>query len=145
MSNTRQFCTVQLADLYLGIEVERIQEVIRYQHMTRVPLAPQEIRGLINLRGQLVTAIDLRHQFSLPKRPGKKLPMNVVVRGKDSVVSFLVDEIGEVVELPDENFESPPETCRGSTRELIRGVYKLKGQLCLILNTDRAMNGQTVG
>ncbi|MBL4636775.1 MAG: chemotaxis protein CheW [Kofleriaceae bacterium] len=145
MSKTQQFCTVQLADLYIGIEVERIQEVIRYQDMTRVPLAPPEIRGLINLRGQLVTAIDLRHRFALPKLEGDRLPMNVVVRGDDAIVSFLVDEIGEVLELQEEDFEPPPETCLGITKDLIRGVYKLKDRLCLILNTDRAMNVKTIG
>lgn len=140
MSNAKQFCTVHLGDLFLGIEVECIQEVIRYQDMTRVPLAPAAVRGLINLRGQLVTAIDLRNRFCLKKQNPGVLPMNVVVRSEGSVVSFLVDEIGDVIEVQEEDFENAPETCLNASKDMIRGVYKLKDKLLLILNTEEAMN-----
>lgn len=140
MDRSRQFCTFRLADLSLGIEVENIQEVIRYQAMTNVPLAPPSIRGLINLRGQLVTAIDLRSRLSLPPRSEGELPMNVVVRTGDAAVSFLVDEIGDVLEVQERDFERPPQTLRGLTRSLIRGVYKLETELLLILDTRQAMD-----
>lgn len=80
MSLERQFCTFHLDSLFLGIEVLRVQEVIRAQPMTHVPLAPPAVKGLINLRGQIVTAIDLRDRFGLPPLPSEQAPMNVVVR-----------------------------------------------------------------
>ena len=140
MANTKQFCTFFLNGLYFGVEVLKVQEVIRYQEMTRVPLAPGMIRGLINLRGQIVTAIDLRHRLELPLRAADQLPMNVVVRSEDGAVSLLVDEIGDVVEIDDGTYERPPETLKGVARELIQGVYKLKERLLLILDTEKTVN-----
>lgn len=135
----RQFCTFQLDNMHFGVEVLRVQEVIRYQEMTRVPTAPPVISGLINLRGQIVTAIDLRARLNLPPLPPDRKPMNVVVRTADGVVSLLVDEIGDVVSVNAGDFERPPETMHGIGRELISGVYKLKGHLLLILDTDRTV------
>jgi purine-binding chemotaxis protein CheW len=140
MAEAQQFCTFFLEGLFFGIEVEKVQEVIRYQEMTRVPLAPSVVGGLINLRGQIVTAVDMRRRLGLSERPEDQLPMNVVVRTEDGAVSLLVDEIGDVLETEEESFERPPETVQGVARELIRGVYKLKGQLLLILDTDKALN-----
>lgn len=140
MAEAQQFCTFFLEGLFFGIEVEKVQEVIRYQEMTHVPLAPSVVGGLINLRGQIVTAVDMRRRLGLSERPKDQLPMNVVVRTEDGAVSLLVDEIGDVLETEEESFERPPETLRGEARELIRGVYKLKGQLLLILDTDKALN-----
>jgi len=127
-------------DLYFGVEVLQVQEVIRYQQMTRVPLAHAVLRGLINLRGQIVTAIDLRCRLELSPRPEGHLPMNVVVRTGDGVVSLLVDEIGDVLNVEADTFEHPPETLSGIARELITGVYKLKDRLLLIMDTEKAVN-----
>jgi purine-binding chemotaxis protein CheW len=135
----RQFATFHLAGLFLGVEVEKVQEVLRYQEMTPVPLASSVVQGLINLRGQIVTAIDLRRRFDLEDRPEGVRPMNVVLRTDDNPVSLLVDEIGDVLQIGEETFESPPETIRGTARELIRGVFKLEGRLLLVLDTERAM------
>ena len=139
MAHDGQFCTFFLNDLFLGIEVTCVQEVIRYQHLTRIPLAPGVIGGLMNLRGQIVTAIDLRRRLGLPPRGTGALPTNVVVRGDDGAVSLLVDEIGDVIEVDDDAFEAPPETLARDARELIRGAYKLKGRLLLVLDTTRAL------
>lgn len=139
MANTQQFCTFFLKDQFFGVPVQQVQEVIRYQEMTRVPLVPQVIRGLINLRGQIVMAIDLRRRFGMQERPDSQLPMNVVVRTDDGAVSFLVDEIGDVLEVDEESFERPPDTLQGNARELVRGVYKLRERLMLVLDTGRAV------
>jgi purine-binding chemotaxis protein CheW len=115
--------------------------------MTRVPLAPSVVRGLINLRGQIVTAIDLRRRLELPERADGELPVNVVVQTDDGAVSLLVDEIGEVLPVSEQAFELPPETLRGTARDLIRGAYKLEGRLLLILDVERAVdttNGPTL-
>jgi purine-binding chemotaxis protein CheW len=108
--------------------------------MTRVPLAPPVVRGLINLRGQIVTAVDLRCRLGLRPRTTADLPMNVVIRHDDGAVSLLVDEIGDVLQVEEESFELPPGTLAGEARELIRGVYKLKGSLLIALDTDKILN-----
>lgn len=139
MSEELAFCTFDLDGLFFGVEVLNVQEVIRYQRMTTVPLAPPVVSGLINLRGQVVTAIDLRRRLGLADRPADMLPMNVVVRTDDGPVSLLVDEIGDVIDVDDNAFEPAPETLDGATRELVRGVYKLEGRLLLVLDVDKAL------
>ena len=139
MSDEHKFCTFTLDGLLFGVEVLKVQEVIRYLEMTRVPLAPSVVRGLINLRGQIVTAIDLRRRLELSERPADQSPMNVVIRTDDEAVSLLVDEIGDVREVEEELFEQPPETLKGVARELIRGAYKLKDRLLLVLDTEKAV------
>src|SRR5262249_22341853 len=140
MAERRQFCSFFLDGLRFGVDVRKVQEVVPYQEMTRVPLAPPTVRGLLNLRGQIITGIDLRRRLELAERPADSLPMNVVLRGEDSPVSFLVDDIGEVIEVDADACEPPPETLRGPVRELIQGVYPLPDELLLVLDTDRTMN-----
>jgi purine-binding chemotaxis protein CheW len=143
-----QFCTFLVEDLFFGVDVQEVQEVIRFQEMTRVPLAADAVEGLINLRGQIVAAIDMRTQLGLPPRDAGSLPMNVVVRTNDGPVSLLVDEIGDVVEVDPDTYESRPETVQGRARELISGVYKLPDRLLLILDTLAAITvdaGDKVG
>ena len=142
MEAQKQFCTFYLDDLFFGIDVLKVQEIIRYQEMTQVPLAPLVVCGLINLRGQVVTAMDLRLRLGLQARSTGQLPMNVIIRMEDDTVSFLVDEIGDVVEPEEDAFEPPPETIKGSVRKLIDGVYKLDGQLLLVMDAERTMNLQ---
>jgi purine-binding chemotaxis protein CheW len=139
MSMKHQFCTFYVGNLFLGIDVQQVQEVIRYQAMTRVPLAPTAIQGLINLRGQIVTAIDMRSWFGLPPRPAQELPMNVVVRDGDNAVSLLVDRIGDVLEVDEAVFELPPSTVAATVRSLLIGAYKLPERLLLILDIGRAL------
>jgi purine-binding chemotaxis protein CheW len=140
MSDTNQFTTFWVDGLYFGVEVEKVQEVLRYQEMTRVPLAPSVVSGLINLRGQIVTAIDMRRRLELRPRAEGKLPMSVIIRDDDGAISLLVDEIGEVIEVAADGFEAPPETLHQLGRELIKGVYKLNGRLLLVLDSERAVN-----
>src|ERR1700760_3596719 len=100
-----QYATFVVEDLFFGIDVLRVQEVLRYQQMTRIPLAPAVAGGLINLRGQIVTAIDMRCRLGLRPRSSEALPMNIVVRTEDGPVSLLVDEIGDVVEVDPDSSE----------------------------------------
>src|SRR6516162_5028936 len=110
MTDAHQYCTFYADGHYFGLDVRRVQEITRYREMTRVPLAPPVVRGLINLRGQIVTAIDLRRRLELKDRPGDQLPVNVVVQTDDGAVSLLVDEIGDVLEVPEQAFEPAPDT-----------------------------------
>ena len=138
MANTQQYCTFYLENYYFGIELLNVQEVLRQLELTEVPLAPHAVRGLMNLRGQIVIAVDLRRQLGLLERPADKPAMNVIVRTGEDAVSLLVDEIGDVVEVGEDTFEPPPETLRGKVRSAIRGVHKLEKQLMHVLDTDRA-------
>src|SRR5580698_11608894 len=138
MAHTSQFCTFYLDKLLFGVELKGVQEVIRTLEMTRVPLAPDVVSGLINLRGQIVTAVDLRRRLELEPAPPGTHPMNVVVRSEDGSVSLLVDEIGDVVEVEEDTFEPPPETLRGSVRVMILGVHKLNDRLMHVLDIDKA-------
>lgn len=140
MADSKQFCTFYLDGIFFGVEVSKVQEVFRYQEMTEVPLAPAEVSGLINLRGQIVTTLDLRSRLRLKPRPEGQVPMNVVVRTGDDVVSLLVDEIGDVLEVSEDAFEQPPDTISGVTRHLVLGVYKLEDSLLLILDTEKTVD-----
>ena len=138
MAQTQQFCTFYLDKLMFGVQLEKVQEVIRYLEITQIPLAPRVVSGLMNLRGQIVTGIDLRRRLDLSDRPGETAPMNVVIRTADGAVSLLVDEIGDLVEVTEESFERPPETLQGKVREVILGVHKLEKSLMHVLNTEKA-------
>jgi len=134
-----QLATFFVADLFFGVDVLCVQEVLRFQPMTSVPQAPKVIEGLINLRGQIVTAIDMRRRLQMPPRGGDKPPINVVVRTEDGAVSLLVDEIGDVLDVDRATWERTPESLNSCARELIRGVCKLRERLLLVLDTDKTV------
>jgi purine-binding chemotaxis protein CheW len=141
MAEPKQFCTFYVNDILLGIEVLAVQEVLKHQEVTEVPLAPPEIQGLINLRGQIITAVNLRSRMNLPPLNTDKGSMNVVTRIDKEVVSFLVDSVGDVLEVEDESFEPVPSTVDAATRELVTGVYKLEGKrLLMVLDATKAAN-----
>src|SRR6476469_9966429 len=127
----QQFCTFALDGHLFGVPVQTVQEVLRQQETTPVPLSAPEIGGLLNLRGQIVTVVDLRVKLDLPRRH--------LVRAADGVVSLLVDEIGDVLEPSDTSFEAPPATVPAAVRALITAVCKLDDQLMLVLDTDLAV------
>lgn len=126
--------------LTFGVEVGRVQEVLAGRVATRVPLAPSVLHGLINLRGEILLALDMRRRLGLEEAGASAQRMNLVVRGVDGPVSLLVDEIGEVVEVALERRERIPETLRGPVRELTVGVHKLVDAMVLVLDVDRTVN-----
>lgn len=136
-----QYCTFHVDNLFLGVDVLRVQEILRQQEMTPVPLAPPQVRGLINLRGEIVTAIDLRSRMGMEPIPldAERPPMNVIIREAEGTVSFLVDKIGDVLMLGTDTFEPNPPTLQDEVRELINGVHKLPDCLMLVLDTDKTM------
>lgn len=140
MTDGSLFATFQVAELRFGVDVERVQEVLRFQEMTRVPLAPAVIGGLINLRGQIVTAVDLRLRLGLGRHPKGDRPMNVILRTATGSVSLLVDRIGDVVAVDPDTFEAPPTTVSPETRKLVRGVFKLGDGLLHVLDTAAALD-----
>ena len=134
-----QLCTFTLDGLWFGIAVDRVQEVVRQLGLTRVPLASPVVRGLMNLRGQIVTVIDLRRRLEFPDRASGSLPMNVVIRAEDDLISLQVDQIGDVVVVETDTRDDPPPTLKGAARQLIRGAYQLPNRLLLDLDLDRAL------
>lgn len=144
MSQVQQFATFFLAGNYIGIEVERVQEILSSQEVTPVPLAPPEVSGLINLHGQIVTAIDLRRRLGLAERLGGEPPMNIVVRTTGGAVCLQVDDISDVVETGESTFELPPDTLNGPARNMIRGVHKLQDQLLHVLDADEVLNAASM-
>jgi purine-binding chemotaxis protein CheW len=133
----KRFATFTVSDMFFGIDVLNVQEVLRRQQMTHIPLAPDVIAGLINLRGQIVPAINMRRRLGLQARGEDENFMNVVTRTQDGPVSLLVDEIGDVLDVDLASFEGAPENLSRQTRDLIRGIYKLKDRLMLVLDTER--------
>ena len=140
MKERQQYCTLRVGELLLGIDVEQIQEVLRDTAITPVPLADPAIRGLINLRGQIVTALDLRRRLGIgDAEPGS--PTSTMVLGTaEEPLALVVDSVGDVVEVDGESFEPPPETLKGEARRMIEGAHKLERELLLILNLETAMS-----
>ena len=133
---TRRYCAFVVDGLLVGIEVHWVAEVIRPQPMTPVPHAGAGVRGLINLRGQIVTAVDLRHRLGLPAASADAPQRHVVVRVGDEAVSLLVDEARDVVEVDEESFELVPATVCPATRRYLVGAYQLSEGLLLVLDTE---------
>ena len=140
LNDDQQYCTFLLEKLLFGDQVDRVQEVLRPQPITRVPMAPAGESGLLNLRAQIVTAIDLRSRLDLPCAEDEDALMNVVIRtGVDSVVSLQVDSIDEIVTVNESTFERAPDTLDRNVRQLITGAYKLDTTLLLCLDVDKVV------
>lgn len=133
---TKQFSTFYLQNLMFGVESQNIQEVLRTVELTEVPLAPKAIAGLMNLRGQIVAALDLRQRFELHDRQRDQPATGVVIRTSDGLVGLLVDGIGDVIDVDESTFEESPETLAPQMRNVIVGVHKLEGSLMHVLDTS---------
>ncbi|HMC88717.1 MAG TPA: chemotaxis protein CheW [Gemmataceae bacterium] len=137
MDGNRRLCTFYLDQLFFGINAEEVQEIIRQQAATPVPLAAPAIRGLVNLRGNIVTAIDLRRRLGMPEGPCPTGQMSLVLRTDAGLVSVGVDRLGDVLTVHEGDFERPPEVVCGPARGQIRGAYKLPDRLVLALDTKQ--------
>lgn len=135
-----QFCSFYIGDLFLGLEVLRVQEVLRDCPVTSVPASSPVVRGLINLRGQIVTAVDLRTRFGLPENTDDGPTTAIVLDLDRELLGLVVDRAGDVIEVAERSFEEPPDTLTGELRRLIRGAHKLDDRLLLVLDVERAFN-----
>ena len=135
MAGSAQYASCLVGGLMVGIKVEAVQEVTSGSDLTPVPRAPALVSGLLNLRGQVLTAIDLRRCLQLGDRPAGQRPVHIILRTDEERVSLLVDQVGDVLEVAGDDFEVSPRTLRGPLRELITGAYKLDGRLLLVLDT----------
>jgi purine-binding chemotaxis protein CheW len=139
MTETEHMCTFDVGKLFIGIEVSRIQEILRAQPVTPVPLAASVIRGLMSLRGQIVPVLDLRQRLGVPPADPEIEQFNVLIRTGDGPVSLLVDRVGDVLEIDVHSFEPAPDTLNTAYRALIRGAYKLEKKLLLALDPTSAV------
>ena len=137
---TTLYSTFSVDDRYVGIPVDRVQEVLLAQPLTPVPLAHDHISGLLNLRGQIVTAIDLRVRMGLPARAADAPSANVIVSTDGGPLSLLVDRLGDVIPVDDGAFELPPDTLDAVLARSIKGAFKLDDALLLDLDLDEALN-----
>ncbi|OKH51420.1 chemotaxis protein CheW [Calothrix sp. HK-06] len=138
----QQFCTFFLDKIYFGIDVLQVQEVIRFTQITPVPLAPPDILGLINLRGKIVTIIDIKSRLQMNQNIDNlnyEKKYNIILNNKSELVSLIVDDIGDVIEVAKNQFEPPPATLKGKIRSLLQGAYKLQDKFLLILNVDKIL------
>lgn len=134
-----QYATFEVAGLHLGVEVLEVREVLCNQILRQVPLAPGELAGLINLRGQIVPALDMRRLLHLPARPEGADPVTVVLRTEQGAVSLQVDEMNDVLELDADSFELPARNLDPALGRVLRGVHKLPDRLLLVLDTARTV------
>jgi purine-binding chemotaxis protein CheW len=133
---TREFVTIMIGSQLCGIDVLKVQDVLGPQKITSVPLAPPEVSGLLNLRGRIVTAIDLRRRLGLEERTGDDKGMSVVVEHDGELYSLTVDSVGEVLRFPVDEFERNPATLDPQWRRFSEGVYRLSEGLLVVLNDD---------
>lgn len=144
MSTRKQLATFTVDGLELGIDVCCVREVVRSRPITEVPLAPVAVAGLINLRGEIVTAIDLRCRLSLRPFPADARPMNVIVHDGDAFVSLLADAVGDVVSVDASTFEPTPHTLGAGARRFLAGAYKLERGLLLVVDTEAVISATDV-
>jgi len=138
---SKEFLTIIVGGQMFGIPVLQVQDVLGEKGITRIPLAPPEIAGAMNLRGRIVTAIDLRYKLSMPKREDNAETMYIVVEHENELYSFIVDKVGDVLSLPESAFEKTLSTIDPAWRDLTSGIYRLKGQLLVILDVPVVLGG----
>ena len=134
-----EYVTAMIGDQLFGLPISRVQDVFMLERLTRVPLSSGEIAGVLNLRGRIVTVIDMRTRLGLPKAADGKPPMAVGVDLRGESYGLLIDQIGEVLRLPDENREENPVNLDPRMARLAGGVHRLEGQLMVVLDVDRVL------
>jgi purine-binding chemotaxis protein CheW len=142
VSDTEDFVTLMIADQVFGIPVMQVRDVLGPQRITRVPLAPPEVAGSLNLRGHIVTAVDVRTRLGLPKRDAGAPSMSIVVDHRGELYSLVVDSVGEVLSLSAADFERHPATIDPKWREVSVGVYRLESNLLIKLDIYRLLDFQ---
>ena len=136
----RDYVTMSIGGQLFGIPVLKVQDVLGTQTITRVPLAPVEVAGSLNLRGRIVTAVDVRLRLGLPKRDSDKAAMSVVVEHDNELYSLLVDSVGEVLSLESRDYQRNPPTLNPRLREFSDGIYRLNDSLLVVLSVSSLLN-----
>ena len=137
--NVIEYVTVLIGDQLFGLPISRVQDVFMPDRLTRVPLSAPEIAGVLNLRGRIVTAVDMRRRLGLPPRSDGKPPMAVGIELKGESYGLLIDTVGEVLKLADNTREPNPVNLDQRLKRVSGGVQRLEGQLMVILDVDRVL------
>jgi purine-binding chemotaxis protein CheW len=137
--STKEFVTVELAGQLLGIPVLSVHDVLKAQNITPIPKSPSSVAGVLNLRGRIVTAVDLRIHLGFEPREEGAETMSVVVEHNGDPFSLLVDGVGEVLALPDSQYEKTPVTLEGRLRSVSTGIYRLEDGLLVVLDVTRLL------
>lgn len=133
------YVTVEVAGQLFGIAIGRVREVFALERLTHVPLAATEVVGVLNLRGRIVTAIDIRLRLGLPSRPFDETTMAVGLDYKNEAFALIVDGVGDVLSLAQADLTPPPATLDARWLNIVAGVHRLDGRLMLVLDVDRAL------
>jgi len=136
-----EYVTVFIGGQLFGLPISRVQDVFMPERITRVPLAPPEIAGVLNLRGRIVTTVDMRRRLGLPPRDDNKPSMAVGIELKGESYGLLIDTVGEVMKLGEATLEPNPVNLDPRLARVSAGVHRLDGQLMVILDVDYVLNG----
>lgn len=139
-----QLVTMTVDGQLFGIPILKVQDIVEPTQITTVPLAPAAIAGVLNLRGRIVTVIDLRECLGSPAVKRDRL-MSVTVEHKGDLYTLLVDSIGDVRSVPRRNFDKPPSTLEDRMRKLCSGIFRLENDLLAVLDVDRVLSDETIG
>lgn len=139
-SDFTEFVTFTVAGQLFGLPIARVQDVFKPARITRVPLAAVEIAGVLNLRGRIVTVIEMRHRLGVKRREASDAPMAIGIEAKGESFGLLVDTIGEVLKLAEADREQNPINLDRKLATLSAGVYRLDGQLLVVLDVDRVLD-----
>ena len=137
------FVTFVIEEQLFGVPVLQVQDILSLTTIAPIPLAPSEVKGSINLRGRIVTVIDVRVRLGLGNRPDDSAGMGVTVEHNHELYTLLVDRVGDIIGLSPESYESNPATMSATWREFAEGVYRLDGKLMVVLNVERLLNIKT--
>lgn len=139
-NRTEQFVTMRVNGQLFGIGVKQVRDVLLPQPTTPVPLAAKEIAGVLNLRGCIVTAIDMRKRLHIPKADASEKNMSVVVEYEDDLYSLIVDSIGDVLDLDVSGFSANPDTLSQEWQSISLGVFTLKNELLIAVDVERLLD-----
>jgi len=137
MATNQKYATFFLNGICFGVPIEKVQEVLEFQEITPVPLSAEVLPGIINLRGQILTTLDLKRRLDLAASEADEQRMMIVVRTSEGPMNLIVDKIGSVTDVDPEQFEKPTETLKAGVRAVTTHVCKLEGRLLLVLDTEK--------
>jgi purine-binding chemotaxis protein CheW len=134
------FVTMRVCGQLVGLPILSVQDILAPQKLTTIPLSPPEVAGSLNLRGRIVTAIELRERLGLEPRPADEPSMNVVVEQHGELYSLIIDAIGDVLSLPDDRFERVPPTLDRTWCSISTGVFRLDDEILVVLECERVLD-----
>ncbi len=140
IGETQDYLTIMIANQIFGIPVLQVQDVLGKQSVTKIPLAPPEVAGSLNLRGRIVTAINVRRRLGLDPRVDGQKEMSVVVEHENELYSLVIDDVGDVLSLYNNDFDATPATLDTLWREISLGIYRLDGRLLIVLDVPKLLN-----